>query len=73
METTVETQPAEKASILEVTDRCDSCGAQAYVHATLRDSGLSLLFCAHHWSVHSEKISPLVSELIDETSRLLER
>jgi len=32
---------------LTARDRCDRCGAQAYVVATL-PSGLDLFFCAHH-------------------------
>ena len=32
---------------LTTADRCDRCGAQAYVRITLRNGG-ELLFCAHH-------------------------
>ena len=31
---------------LSAADRCDSCGAQAYVRATLQFG--ELLFCLHH-------------------------
>jgi hypothetical protein len=34
-------------SPLTVADRCDRCGAQAFVRATMA-SGAELLFCAHH-------------------------
>jgi hypothetical protein len=30
-------------------DRCDSCGAQAFVQVTM-PSGFELLFCGHHFS-----------------------
>jgi hypothetical protein len=30
-------------------DRCDSCGAQAFVQVTM-PSGFELLFCGHHYS-----------------------
>jgi hypothetical protein len=30
-------------------DRCDSCGAEAFVQATM-PSGHELLFCGHHFS-----------------------
>lgn len=33
--------------ILKVTDRCDKCGAQAFVQGTM-PSGFSLYFCNHH-------------------------
>ncbi len=51
-------------------DRCDSCGAQAYVRAVM-PSG-ELLFCAHHATKHREKLLPLVSVWHDESDRLLE-
>jgi hypothetical protein len=34
-------------SELTAADRCDRCGAQAFVRARLA-SGAQLLFCAHH-------------------------
>jgi hypothetical protein len=33
---------------LNALDRCDRCGAQAYVRAVLETSGGELLFCGHH-------------------------
>lgn len=39
---------------LTAHDRCDSCGAQAYVTATLRD--LRLLFCQHHARKHADRL-----------------
>ncbi|MGI5169934.1 DUF7455 domain-containing protein [Spirillospora sp. CA-253888] len=32
---------------LKVTDRCDRCGAQAFVR--IEFGGLDLLFCGHHY------------------------
>ncbi|HEY0356984.1 MAG TPA: hypothetical protein VGD11_00300 [Mycobacteriales bacterium] len=34
---------------LAIADRCDSCGAQAFVLTTM-PSGHELLFCGHHFS-----------------------
>lgn len=36
-------------------DRCDGCGAQAYVRVELAN-GAELLFCAHHAREHHEKL-----------------
>lgn len=36
-------------------DRCDRCGAQAYVRVELAN-GAELLFCAHHAREHQEKL-----------------
>lgn len=49
-------------------ERCDSCGAQAYVRVTLNDS--ELLFCGHHAKKHEEKLRPMADVWHDETSRL---
>lgn len=57
------------ASKLAVTDRCDRCGAQAYVRATL-ESGFDLLFCAHHWRDNAARLRAVATEIHDETTRL---
>ncbi|WP_416549578.1 DUF7455 domain-containing protein [Leucobacter sp. BZR 635] len=49
-------------------DRCDSCGAQAYVRATL--SGSELLFCAHHAAKHEAKLRPMAEAWHDESHKL---
>ena len=49
-------------------DRCDSCGAQAYVRAVL--GGSELLFCGHHARKHEEKLRPIAEVWHDETHRL---
>lgn len=54
---------------LTAADRCDRCGAQAYIRATLSD-GLELLFCAHHGRKHLEKLRDLDVKIQDETHRL---
>lgn len=41
--------------VLTPADRCDRCGAQAYVRITLRN-GSELLFCAHHARAHKDKL-----------------
>jgi len=56
---------------LSVTDRCDRCGAQAYVRVLLT-GGSDLQFCAHHWSAHEDAIRPQAAHIIDETHRLVE-
>jgi hypothetical protein len=50
-------------------DRCDRCGAQAYVRVEL-SSGGELLFCAHHAREHADKIQQVASSVQDETGRL---
>ncbi|WP_309616192.1 hypothetical protein [Salinibacterium sp.] len=55
---------------LSALDRCDSCGAQAYIRVTL-NSG-DLLFCAHHGNQFKDKLFPTALNWHDESSRLLE-
>ncbi len=64
MSTTTLTAPA-----LSATDRCDRCGAQAYVRVVL-PGGTDLLFCGHHWSAHESVLREQAVEVIDETHRL---
>ena len=59
------------AASLSAADRCDGCGAQAYVRVKLVAGG-ELLFCGHHWGRHAEALKPKVVEVIDETPRLTE-
>ncbi|WP_026550802.1 hypothetical protein [Arthrobacter sp. Br18] len=54
-------------------DRCDRCGAQAYVRAVLQSSGGELLFCGHHARTVELNLKPLTSEWQDETQRLHEK
>jgi len=54
---------------LNATDRCDRCGAQAYVRVEL-SSGLELLFCAHHAREHEDKLRDLEATIHDESGRL---
>jgi len=56
---------------LTAVDRCDRCGAQAYVRASLTSGG-ELLFCAHHGREHLPKLHDLTTSIQDETDRLLE-
>jgi hypothetical protein len=54
---------------LTAADRCDRCGAQAYVRAVL-PNGLQLLFCAHHNRQHSSALAKIAVDIHDETDRL---
>jgi len=54
---------------LTAMDRCDRCGAQAYVRVLL-PNGLELLFCAHHNRKHARALAEIAVEIQDETLRL---
>jgi hypothetical protein len=54
---------------LTQSDRCDRCGAQAYVRVVLTAGG-ELLFCSHHFAEHAHTLRPKASHIQDETHRL---
>ena len=56
---------------LTALDRCDRCGAQAYVRVEL-PGGNELLFCAHHGREHGPKLRALAVNWHDETGKLFE-
>lgn len=57
------------ATTLTATDRCDRCGAQAYLKVELA-SGFDLLFCAHHAREHEDKLREVAISVVDETAKL---
>jgi len=58
----------EETDTLNATDRCDSCGSQAYVWV----NGVNgdLLFCGHHFAKSEEKLRAYAFEIIDERHKL---
>jgi len=62
--TTLATSP------LTAADRCDRCGAQAYVRVLLATGG-ELLFCAHHGREHTPALASVEARIQDESDRLL--
>lgn len=56
--------------VLDHSDRCDQCGARAYVH-TILDGG-SLYWCRHHWLKHQPILQPKALYINDETRALFE-
>ncbi len=53
---------------LNAADRCDRCGAQAYVRVTLPAG--ELLFCAHHGKEHQDKLKQVALKIHDESHRI---
>jgi len=70
MNAIMDTTATEALDELTALDRCDACGAQAYVRATLATG--DLYFCAHHAAEVRGKLEPIALEWHDETARLLE-
>lgn len=54
---------------LTASDRCDRCGAKAYIRVRLASGG-ELLFCAHHGRRYEEGLRKVALEIHDETGDL---
>jgi hypothetical protein len=57
------------STALTAEDRCDRCGAQAYLRVELQSGG-ELLFCAHHAREHGDKLKEVAATVLDETHKL---
>ena len=53
---------------LTAADRCDRCGAQAYVRVVLPMG--ELLFCGHHAHEHAAAYHAVATHIQDERDRL---
>jgi hypothetical protein len=58
-------------SQLTAADRCDRCGAQAYVRATM-GSGFDLMLCAHHFHENETRLREVAVAILDESERLVD-
>jgi len=68
-EADVTTAVAPSTAALTAADRCDRCGAQAYLRVELQTGG-ELLFCAHHAREHGDKLREIAANVVDETHNL---
>ena len=59
------------SSPLTAVDRCDRCGAQAYLRVELAGGG-ELLFCAHHAREHGDRLREIAVTVNDETGKLVD-
>jgi hypothetical protein len=71
MESAMTEQVILESTPLNALDRCDRCGAQAYVRATLVTGG-ELMFCAHHGKEYAEKLKTVAAKIQDESEKLVE-
>jgi hypothetical protein len=56
---------------LVVADRCDRCGAQAFMQAI--KGGSDILFCGHHGKFHREALEDQGWVVLDSTYKLNEK
>jgi hypothetical protein len=61
----------EARETLTALDRCDVCGAQAYIRVELASG--DLIFCSHHGNEKKAQLEPVAVSWHDESSKLLAR
>ena len=61
----------QEDKVLKIADRCDRCGAQAFVLAT----GVSgeLLFCGHHYHKYEYAITQWAYKIVNELDTINEK
>ena len=61
----------EVKKVLKISDRCDRCGAQAFVLAT----GVSgdLYFCGHHYNKYEYAITQWAYKIVNELDTINEK
>lgn len=68
---TVEREPEiQLRRELSALDRCDACGARAWMRVLMGDT--ELLFCAHHGAKHFEALSAVADYIQDDREVVLE-
>ena len=53
------------ARTFTAADRCDRCGARAYVRACLSGGG-ELTFCRHHANEYAPKLREIASNIVED-------
>jgi ribosomal protein L37E len=61
----------QEDKVLKIADRCDRCGAQAFIIAT----GVSgeLMFCGHHYHKYEYAITQWAYKIINELDTINEK
>ncbi|MGZ4603576.1 MAG: DUF7455 domain-containing protein [Kineosporiaceae bacterium] len=54
---------------LTAADRCDRCGARAYIRVVLPGGG-ELLFCGHHGRAHETALRAAEADIQDQSDAL---
>ena len=54
--------------VLKIDDRCDRCGAQAFV--LVKGITGELMFCGHHFANFEDNLTKFSYEIVDERDRI---
>jgi hypothetical protein len=67
---TVDSLDVETLSIRHPQDRCDRCGAKAFILAVKADK--ALYFCGHHGRKHLDMLTIQNWQVLDDTDKINE-
>lgn len=56
---------------LQIKDRCERCGAQAFV--VTRIGTTDLMWCAHHYRKHQDHLLKIAVAIMDDTGKINEK
>lgn len=66
----VEEPTPTPSNILTNADRCDQCGAQAFIWVNMPDSQNGLLYCVHHFNRNEAALRKVAIDFIDERHKV---
>lgn len=58
------------SDVLTHADRCDACGAQAFIWVNMPNSKAGLLYCGHHFNKYEPKLREYAIEIFDERYKI---
>lgn len=69
LESTVETPLKQHRTEIAMKERCDKCGAQAFVAVEMKSAG-ELLFCGHHYNAYKAKLDEVAEFVLDNRDKI---
>ena len=69
----VEETESSHSNILTNADRCDQCGAQAFIWVNMPNSQNGLLYCRHHFLKNEAGLKKVAIDFIDESYKINSR
>lgn len=58
------------SDVLTNADRCDACGAQAFVWVNMPNSQNGLLYCGHHFTKYEVNLRKVAIDFFDERHKI---
>lgn len=58
------------SNVLTNADRCDQCGAQAFIWVNMPNSKSGLLYCIHHFNRNEAKLREVAIDFVDERYKI---